>query len=47
MGPKGLRPQTITYTDALSFAVAEDTCCTSVPTFDDDFTVAGFRRFAG
>jgi predicted nucleic acid-binding protein len=37
----------ITYTDAVSFAVVEATRCSSVLTFDDDFTVAGFQRFAG
>jgi predicted nucleic acid-binding protein len=42
-----LADQTITYTDALGFAVVEDTGCASVLTFDDDFTVAGFRRFKG
>lgn len=42
-----LADQTITYTDAVSFAVVEETRCASVLTFDDDFTVAGFRRFAG
>lgn len=42
-----LDDQTITYTDAVSFAVVEATRCTAVLTFDDDFTVAGFRRFVG
>jgi predicted nucleic acid-binding protein len=32
---------------AVSFAVIEATRCSAVLTFDDDFTVAGFRRFAG
>lgn len=40
-----LADQTITYADAVSFAVVEDTRCTTVLTFDDDFTVAGFQRF--
>jgi predicted nucleic acid-binding protein len=42
-----LEDQTITYADAVSFAVLEATRCTAVLTFDDDFTVAGFARFAG
>ena len=42
-----LADQTMTYTDALSFVVVEETGCASVLTFDDDFRVAGFRRFAG
>jgi predicted nucleic acid-binding protein len=42
-----LHDHAITYTDAVSFAVAEATRCSSVLTFDDDFTVAGFRRFVG
>jgi predicted nucleic acid-binding protein len=42
-----LADQTITYTDAVSFAVVEDTRCAAVLTFDDDFTVAGFQRFDG
>lgn len=42
-----LDDQSITYTDAVSFAVIEDTRCASVLTFDDDFAVAGFRQFLG
>jgi predicted nucleic acid-binding protein len=41
-----LADQVITYTDAVSFAVVEATRCGAVLTFDDDFVVAGFQRFA-
>jgi predicted nucleic acid-binding protein len=37
----------ITNCYPVSFAVVEDTRCAAVLTFDDDFTVAGFRRFDG
>ena len=42
-----LDDQVVTYADAVSFAVIEATRCSAVLTFDDDFTVAGFRRFTG
>jgi len=42
-----LDDQVITYTDAVSFAVVEATHCGAVLTFDHDFVVAGFQRFAG
>jgi predicted nucleic acid-binding protein len=42
-----LDDQVITYTDAVSFAVVEATRCSAVLTFDGDFVVAGFQRFAG
>lgn len=37
-----LSDQTITYTDAVSFAVAHATSCDVVIGFDSDFVVAGF-----
>ncbi len=37
-----LGDQTITYTDAISFAAMQSADCTSALTFDHDFTVAGF-----
>lgn len=40
-----LDDQAISYTDAVSFAIVEDTRCTAVLTYDHDFAVAGFRRF--
>jgi predicted nucleic acid-binding protein len=36
----------ITYTDAVSFAVMESLGCREVLTFDNDFVIAGFRRWA-
>ena len=42
-----LHGHAITYADAVSFAVIEAMRSTAVLTFDDDFTIAGFRRFAG
>lgn len=36
----------ITYTDAVSFAVMESMGCREALTFDNDFLVAGFRRWA-
>lgn len=41
-----LDDQTITYTDAISFAVIERAGCASVLTFDRDFDIAGFARLA-
>jgi predicted nucleic acid-binding protein len=38
-----LSPRPITYTDAVSFAVAQATRCSHVLAFDQDFTVAGFE----
>ncbi len=40
-----LDDRAVSYTDAVSFAVAEAEACTSVMTFDDDFTIAGFRTY--
>jgi predicted nucleic acid-binding protein len=37
-----LHDQAITYTDAVSFAVAQTTACDAVISFDADFVVAGF-----
>jgi predicted nucleic acid-binding protein len=37
----------ISYTDAVSFPVVEAENCTAVMTFDDDFAIAGFRKYAG
>ncbi len=37
----------VSYPDAVHLAVAETEACTSVMTFDDDFTIAGFRRYDG
>jgi predicted nucleic acid-binding protein len=34
----------ITYTDAVSFAVMDSARCSKVATFDRDFEVAGFER---
>jgi len=36
----------ITYTDAVSFSVMETVGCRRVMTFDTDFSVAGFERWA-
>ncbi len=36
----------ITYTDAVSFAVMESLGCREALTFDNDFVIAGFRRWA-
>jgi hypothetical protein len=36
----------ITYTDAVSFAVMESVGCREALTFDNDFAIAGFRRWA-
>ena len=41
-----LDDQVVSYTDAVSFAVVESERCSAVMTFDQDFTVAGFRRYA-
>lgn len=38
-----LAPRPVTYTDAVSFAVAQATKCTHVLSFDEDFAVAGFE----
>jgi predicted nucleic acid-binding protein len=38
-----LAPRPITYTDAVSFAVAKATACTHVLSFDEDFAAAGFE----
>jgi predicted nucleic acid-binding protein len=38
-----LAPRPVTYTDAVSFAVAEATKCTHVLGFDRDFAAAGFE----
>jgi predicted nucleic acid-binding protein len=38
-----LAPRPVTYTDAVSFAVAEQLSCTHVLAFDQDFAVAGFE----
>jgi predicted nucleic acid-binding protein len=38
-----LAPRPITYTDAVSFAVADATKCTHVLSFDEDFAAAGFE----
>ena len=40
-----LADQTITYTDAASFAVMEALRCTDALTFDHDFLIAGFSRW--
>jgi predicted nucleic acid-binding protein len=40
---KKLDDQIITYTDAVSFAVATATRCEAVIGFDRDFVIAGFR----
>jgi len=40
-----LANQTITYTDAVSFAVMDALGCTTALTFDHDFLVAGFSRW--
>lgn len=37
-----LRPRTVTYTDAVSFAVMKSNSCTQVLGFDRDFSAAGF-----
>ena len=42
-----LATQTITYTDAASFAVMEASRCTEALTFDHDFLIAGFSRWSG
>lgn len=42
-----LGDQSISYTDAVSFAVMEQRRCAAVLGFDRDFTVAGFVRWAG
>jgi uncharacterized protein len=42
-----LHDQVITYTDAVSFAVATVTRCEAVIGFDRDFAVAGFRLWNG
>lgn len=36
----------ITYTDAISFAVMEAAGCREALTFDNDFIIAGFQRWA-
>ena len=41
-----LADQTITYTDAASFAVMEALRCTEALTFDHDFLIAGFSRWS-
>lgn len=41
-----LADQRLSYTDAVSFAVMEARRCRGVLTFDRDFAVAGFRRWA-
>jgi predicted nucleic acid-binding protein len=38
-----LAPRSVTYTDAVSFAVMEATKCTHVLGFDEDFAAAGFE----
>lgn len=40
-----LAPRPVTYTDAVSFAVAEQSGCRHVLAFDQDFAVAGFERW--
>lgn len=42
-----LAPRPITYTDAVSFAVAQGMKCTHVLSFDEDFAVAGFELWRG
>jgi predicted nucleic acid-binding protein len=38
-----LSDQVISYTDAISFAVMQETHCSAVMSFDHDFVVAGFQ----
>jgi len=38
-----LPDQRVSYTDAVSFAVMEAARCTTALSFDQDFTLAGFR----
>lgn len=42
-----LAPRALTYADAVSFSVMERTRCAHALAFDDDFNVAGFRRWRG
>jgi len=42
-----LADQTITYTDAVSFAAMEARGCRSALSFDHDFVIAGFELFRG
>jgi predicted nucleic acid-binding protein len=41
-----LSDQTITYADAISFAIMESEGCPSAMTFDHDFATAGFQIWA-
>jgi len=38
-----LSDQVISYTDAVSFAVMEESACTAAISFDNDFVIAGFE----
>lgn len=42
-----LAPRSITYTDAVSFAVMETTRCRHVLGFDQDFVAAGYVLWRG
>jgi predicted nucleic acid-binding protein len=42
-----LRPNPVTYTDAVSFAVMESIACSHVLGFDKDFVTAGFTLWRG
>jgi predicted nucleic acid-binding protein len=42
-----LAPRSITYTDAVSFAVMEATRCRQVLGFDQDFVAAGYSLWPG
>lgn len=43
---KKLRDQSLTYTDAVSFAVMERRPCAAAMSFDADFSVAGFTLWS-
>jgi len=42
-----LAPRSVTYTDAVSFAIMQATHCQHVLGFDEDFTAAGFTLWRG